>query len=268
MKFAVIGHPIRHSLSPLMHHANFKVLQRDDEYTALDIDPKHFHHIKDIIKQVDLDGFNVTIPYKVDIMQYCDEIDPLAQKIGAVNTVVIQNDKWIGYNTDADGYIMDLKQNCNIDDIKHVLIIGAGGASRALATKLNDLGCQITISNRSRHRLSSWEIPTEFIVLSDINKIELKPFQLIINTTPVGMSGFNNEMLIDLNRCQKDSIISDIIYNPAETEFLKQAKDLKLPYFNGLGMFVNQGALSFKYWTGIDANSEAMKAAVIKKLNL
>ncbi|RXK19418.1 shikimate dehydrogenase [Macrococcus sp. DPC7161] len=268
MKFAVIGHPILHSLSPLMHHANFKALNRDDEYIALNIDPNHFHHIKDIINQSQLDGFNVTIPYKVDIMQYCDEIDLLAQKIGAVNTVAIQDGKWIGYNTDADGYIMDLKQNCNIDYIKQVLIIGAGGASRALATKLYDLGCNITITNRSQNRLSDWKIPTEYIALSDINKIDLKQFQLIINTTPVGMSGFNNEMLIDLNHCQKDTMISDIIYNPAETEFLKQAKDLKLPYFNGLGMFVNQGALSFKYWTGIDANREAMKAAVIKKLNL
>lgn len=268
MKFAVIGHPILHSLSPLMHHANFQALKRDDEYIALNIDPNHFHHIKDIINHSQLDGFNVTIPYKVDIMQYCDEIDPLAKKIGAVNTVVIQDGKWIGYNTDADGYIMDLKQQFDMDHIKEVLIIGAGGASRALATKLYDLGCKITITNRSYERLTNWDIPTEFIALSDINKIDLKPFQLIINTTPVGMSGFNDEILIDLNRCDNATIISDIIYNPAETEFLKQAKKLGLPIFNGLGMFVNQGALSFKYWTCIDANSEAMKAAVIKKLYL
>ena len=104
MKFAVIGHPIDHSLSPIMHNANFKALERDDTYEALNIPPKHFHLIKEIISEKQLDGFNITIPHKESIIPYLDEIDTHASKIGAINTVKIQDGKWTGYNTDAVSY--------------------------------------------------------------------------------------------------------------------------------------------------------------------
>lgn len=257
MNFAVIGHPIRHSLSPVMHHANFKALGRNDEYSALDIDPKHFHHVKDIIAQKHLDGFNVTIPFKVDIMAYCDVIDDAAQMIGAVNTVHIKDGKWIGYNTDGIGYLSSidhvLKDNMNI------LILGAGGASRAISYTMMQ-NHQVTVANRSLKRIASWPFKVNGMTYNALNNLSI--YDLVINTTPVGMTGFDEVPLIRCQELKQSCVVSDIIYTPEKTAFLKEAALQDLKIINGLGMFVMQGAKSFELWTGLKAASHAMSEAV------
>ncbi|WP_414049853.1 shikimate dehydrogenase [Macrococcus animalis] len=257
MNFAVIGYPISHSLSPIMHHANFKALGRDDEYCALSIDPKHFHHIKDIIDEKALDGFNVTIPFKIDIMNYCDEIDTTAQMIGAVNTVLIKNNKWFGYNTDGLGYLLSMQDY--LRDDMNVLILGAGGASRAISYTLMQ-NHRVTVANRSLERIQSWPFEIECLTYDRLDN--LSRYDLVINTTPVGMTGYDEPSIIRCHNLNKSCVVSDIIYTPEKTAFLKEAKLQDLKIINGLGMFVMQGAKSFEIWTGDVADVEAMTLAV------
>ncbi|MCU7557189.1 shikimate dehydrogenase [Macrococcus capreoli] len=261
MNFAVIGHPISHSLSPVMHHANFKALWRDDEYCALNIEPKHFHHIKDIIAEKALDGFNVTIPFKVDIMQYCDEIDTAAQMIGAVNTVHIKNGQWIGYNTDGIGYLFSIQEH--LKDNMNVLILGAGGASRAISYTLVQHH-RVTVANRTVSRVQSW--PFEVACKTYDQLDDLSVYDLVINTTPVGMTGYEDTSLIACDQLKASCIVSDIIYTPETTALLKDAQQHQLNTINGLGMFVMQGARSFEIWTGQVANVQAMTEAVTTAL--
>ncbi|TDM15596.1 shikimate dehydrogenase [Macrococcus bovicus] len=257
MNFAVIGHPISHSLSPVMHHANFRSLGLDYSYLALDIHPNHFHHIRDIMTAKEMDGFNVTIPFKTAIMDYLDEVDADALKMGAVNTVKITGDKWTGYNTDASGFIESLP----LHDYRHVLLIGAGGASRAIAQGFAARGAEVTVANRSPERLDDWPFDVNKITLQDIERYADRT-DLLVNTTPVGMTGFKDEVLYDFSSVHPDAVVADIIYTPSKTPFLALADSLGLTTINGLGMFVNQGAQSFKIWTGLEADRAAMTECV------
>jgi len=257
MNFAVIGHPISHSLSPVMHHANFKSLGLDYSYIALDIHPNHFHHVRDIIADREIDGFNVTIPFKTAIIDYLDEVDNHALKMGAVNTVKIVDGKWTGYNTDATGFIESLPPR----SYNNVLLIGAGGASRAIAQGFGAKGADVTVANRSPERLTDWPFEVHKITLEDIEHFADRA-DLLINTTPVGMTGFEDEALYDFKVFHPDAVVADIIYTPSMTHFLKLADSLGLTTVNGLGMFINQGAQSFEIWTGIKADRTAMAECV------
>ncbi|TDM04402.1 shikimate dehydrogenase [Macrococcus carouselicus] len=263
MKFAVIGHPISHSLSPVMHHANFRSLGLDDSYIALDIHPTHFHHIRDIIAEYELDGFNVTIPFKTEIMTYLDEVDDDAGEIGAVNTVKIVNGRWIGYNTDGTGFIESLPE-MELDGL-NVLLIGAGGASRAIAQAFKTYGAGITVANRTAERMADWPFAVTKIPLTEIDEYA-KLADLLINTTPVGMSGFNACSLYDFKSVNPAAIVAEIIYTPSMTPFLLEAERRNLQTINGLGMFVNQGAQSFEIWTGLKADRHIMTKKVQQHL--
>ncbi|UTH13004.1 shikimate dehydrogenase [Macrococcus equipercicus] len=267
MNFAVIGHPVRHSLSPVMHHANFTAGSHEHSYTALDIAPAHFHHIRDIIKEQQLDGFNVTIPHKSAIMAYLDEVDEEARMMGAVNTVKITDGRWTGCNTDGSGFVESLGQNFSMTDFKRtkVLILGAGGASRAITYALQQAGAEVTVANRSLDRFSDWPFTVNAIQLAHVNEV-IGTMDLIINTTPIGMTGFAAEELCDLNRANNTAHVADIIYTPAVTPFLAEAARHQLPVMNGLDMFVNQGAQSFEIWTGEPADRSVMKERVIQEL--
>lgn len=265
MKFAVIGHPIDHSLSPIMHDANFKSLKRDDTYEALNIPPKHFHLIKEIINEKELDGFNITIPHKESIIPYLDEIDDHAQKIGAINTVKIENGRWLGYNTDGVGYVKGLQAVYpNLEDAK-ILLIGAGGASKGLAAALNEIvKAPLTVANRTMRRFETWDLAVEQFTLSEAEQA-LNQFDIVINTTPAGMNQ-NKDVVIALDNLAPHTLVSDIVYVPAKTPILALAEAKGNPIYNGLDMFVNQGAESFKIWTGQDADTDTMKNAVIEQL--
>ena len=136
MKFAVIGDPISHSLSPLMHNKNFESLDLKFTYEAVNVPIENFKHIREIIEEKHLDGFNITIPHKERIIPYLDEIDAQSSSVGAVNTVLIRDGKWIGYNTDGIGYVTGLKQVYNDLENAYILILGAGGASKGIANEL------------------------------------------------------------------------------------------------------------------------------------
>lgn len=265
MKFAVIGDPISHSLSPLMHNANFKALNMRHTYEAIHVPREHFHHIKDIISEKEIDGFNVTIPHKEAIIPYLDVIDDTAKNIGAVNTIAIKQGKWIGYNTDGIGYVTGLKHI--YPDIEHayILILGAGGASKGIAHELiKYVEPKITVANRTAKRFDSWTLDVNKISLETAER-HLNQFDIIINTTPVGMSQ-SKASVVSLSNLSPQTLVSDIVYIPAKTPFLDQAEQNGNPIYNGLDMFILQGAASFNIWTGQTANINTMKQTVINKL--
>lgn len=265
MKYAVIGDPIDHSLSPIMHKANFTSLNMDDSYEALHIPSKDIHQIREIIEENSIDGFNITIPHKENIIPYLDDIDEQAKTVGAVNTVKIIDNKWIGYNTDGIGYVTGLKQVYPDLSNAYILILGAGGASKGIANELSRyVHPKLTVANRTMSRFDSWDIDINAISLNQA-ECHLDEFDIIINTTPAGMAN-NNDMIISLKNLAPDSLVSDIVYVPYKTPFLKQAELQGNQIHNGLDMFIYQGAESFKIWTGKQPNIKEMKYAVLKKL--
>lgn len=265
MNFAVIGHPIEHSLSPIMHHANFDALQLDHGYQALNIPPAHFNHIRDIASEYGLDGFNVTIPHKERIIPYLDELTDEARAIGAVNTVHIKEGCWIGHNTDGLGFVKGLIEYYgDLSDAK-ILILGAGGASKGITYSLSQKTVhRIAVANRTMSRFDDWQFEVTPYHLSEVDQIAGQ-FDIIINTTPVGMHT-STDQVVSLKELKHDALVCDIIYVPAETAFLKAARLQGYKTYNGLDMFVYQGAESFKFWTGLEADIEIMRNRVKEKL--
>lgn len=265
MKYAVIGNPIDHSLSPVMHNANFKALALEHDYEALNIDSNHFHLIKDIITERNLSGFNVTIPHKENIIPYLDEIDEQSKTVGAVNTVSIVDGKWIGYNTDGIGYVEGLKTVYPDLSTAYILILGAGGASKGITNELmKHVNNKITVANRTQSRFDSWKMDINKIDLKDAQKA-LSEFDIVINTTPLGMNN-SNDLVINLDNLSPHTLVSDIVYIPFKTPILKVAEEKGNPIQNGLDMFVNQGAESFKIWTNQSPDYDTMKKAVLNHL--
>ncbi|MGA4513547.1 shikimate dehydrogenase [Staphylococcus caledonicus] len=265
MKYAVIGDPISHSLSPIMHNANFKALGIEASYNALHVPTNDFHHIREIIEEKQLDGFNITIPHKERIIPYLDEIDEQSKAVGAVNTVKIVNNRWIGYNTDGLGYLTGLKQVYPDVANAYILILGAGGASKGIANELSHyVQPKLTVANRTMSRFESWDLDINAISLKEAENY-LDEFDIIINTTSAGLND-NTDSVISLENLSPNSLVSDIVYIPYKTPFLEIAESKGNHIHNGLDMFVYQGAESFKIWTGKQPNIQEMKYAVLKNL--
>ncbi|WP_436866407.1 shikimate dehydrogenase [Staphylococcus pseudoxylosus] len=265
MKYAVIGNPIVHSLSPIMHNANFKALNNPSSYEAINIPEDQFHLIKEIINEKALSGFNVTIPHKENILPYLDEIDDQSKTVGAVNTVKIEDGKWIGYNTDGIGYVTGLKQVYPDLENAYILILGAGGASKGIANELvKHVHSKLTIANRTLKRFENWDLDVNQITLEEAEQA-LDEFDIVINTTPAGMHE-NKEVVINLDHLDSRTLVSDIVYVPFKTPILEIADAKGNPIHNGLDMFVYQGAESFKIWTNELPQIQIMKEAVLKHL--
>ncbi|MGP6150975.1 shikimate dehydrogenase [Priestia flexa] len=273
--YGLIGYPVGHSLSPLMHNDAFENLGIDAHYEAIQIEPDSFKVEVEKLKKQQIKGFNVTIPYKVDIMDLLDEVDPLARAIGAVNTVVNQNGRYVGYNTDGDGYVASLLQHVGgtLKD-KAVAIIGAGGAAKAIFYTLashKDSPSSFYICNRTVEKAQRlidqlpFQANASAITLDEAEK-KVDTFDVIINTTSVGMHPDVEDAPIDIQHIRPETIVSDIIYNPLETKLLKEAKQKQAYCHNGVGMFVLQGALAFEKWTGIVPDQKKMEQIVLKKL--
>ena len=185
MKYAVIGSPIDHSLSPVMHNANFKALGLEHDYEALNVDPSNFDSIKEIINEKNLSGFNVTIPHKEHIIPFLDDIDEQSKTVGAVNTVLISDNKWIGYNTDGIGYVEGLKTVYPDLANAYILILGAGGASKGITNELmKHVNPKITVANRTLSRFDNWQMDINKIGLEEAEKA-LSEFDIIIQLLSV-----------------------------------------------------------------------------------
>ncbi|SFK05931.1 shikimate dehydrogenase [Brevibacillus centrosporus] len=269
----LFGHPVSHSQSPMMQNAAFSETGLGYAYAAFDVEPDNLEDAVAGIRALGLKGINVTIPHKVAIMPMLDEIDPLAKRIGAVNTVVIEDGRLIGYNTDGMGYVRSLVEETGIElEQQIVTMVGAGGAARAVAFTLAEKGVkEIRIINRSLERATLLAESLKSIVSTRIveqgeGKEAIADASLLINTTSIGMLPNVNEMPVPKEWLHDQLTVSDLIYNPLETRLLAEAKAIGARVHSGVGMFVNQGALAFELWTGKKAPTEAMRQIVLSQL--
>lgn len=280
IKLGVIGFPIQHSLSPAMHNAAIAELKLDFDYSAYEVKLQDLKTFLQKLKNGEIKGINVTIPHKQEVIKYLDQVDPLAKKINAVNTIVEKNGKLIGYNTDGRGYLKSLfaETNLNKDNIQNIIINGCGGASLAIIHTLADLKPKkILIVNRTLEKANQLkqeikrQYPHTTFECTTLEKLEsipqLNTFQIFINTTPLGMKNYPWPNLNFLRKLAKSCIISDIVYNPKETELLKKAKELHLNIHYGLGMLLYQGALAFELFTGLQPNISIMKNTLENNLS-
>jgi len=270
--YAVIGDPIGHSMSPAMHNDLFQHYHLDAHYHALQVKSEQLEDAVKGLKAIGVSGFNVTIPHKVNIMPLLDRIDSLALSIGAVNTVVNEDGQLVGYNTDGSGYLTGIKDEISSLEDKKVLIIGAGGAARAIYFSMADAGIkQIDLTNRTVNRALSlihdcpYAVQSEALELNEAEKQLLK-YDIVIQTTSIGMSPERDYIPLSLHNLKTNTFVSDIIYNPLETLFLQNAKEKGAFIQNGISMFVHQGALAFQKWTGILPDVDRMKNIVLKQL--
>lgn len=271
----LIGHPVEHSFSPPMHNAAFEKLGMDYAYVAFDVDPNNLGSAIEGAKSLNIKGFNVTIPHKIEVMQFLDEIDEVAGLIGAVNTIDFKNMK--GYNTDGIGAVRAIEEVISIKD-KNVVIAGAGGASRAISFYLAKYGADsITILNRNVDRaisLAGDVLDSGLIAdvqadsMSEINNY-LSDADILVDTTPMGMHPHvDDEPIARAEDMHEDLVVFDAVYNPNETVLIKEAIKAGAKPVYGIKMLLYQGAESFKIWTGVDAPVDEMEKALIQTLNL
>jgi shikimate dehydrogenase len=270
--YAVLGDPIGHSMSPVMLNDLFSLYKIDAHYLPFQVKAEVLGDAVKGLKAIGVGGFNVTIPHKSEIIPFLDMIDELASNIGAVNTVVNEGGKLIGYNTDGPGFLQGLSAYVPSLSGQRVLIIGAGGAARAIYfTLAKEKPQKVDIANRSIDKARSliadcpYSISSTAHTLDEASRI-LGDFDLIIQTTMIGMSPKIDDQPINLNNLRKQAMVCDIIYNPLETQFLHEANVKGATIQNGIEMFVYQGALAFEKWTGIFPDVQRMRNIVLKQL--
>lgn len=274
--YGIVGDPVSHSLSPLMHNAAFRALDLDCVYVPFPV-PRGSAEVAAIAaRNMRLGGLNVTVPHKVDIMTFLDCTDSSARRIGAVNTVVTEGGKLTGYNTDALGFARALDAySVDVKD-REVLVLGAGGAARAVVFSLLDRGAKVTVLNRDVVKAASLarDVAAETIggiahgALSDERLDEyVSGCTLLVNATSVGMHPRPNESPCPRRLLRPGLAVCDIVYNPLETLLLREARECGAVVIPGDEMLVQQGALAFELWTGVAAPVEIMRATVRQELS-
>jgi len=260
--FAVLGDPVSHSLGPLMHNTAFSDLGYNGVYLAF--------RVKDIgkavvgIKALGIKGASITIPHKVSVMDFLDELDDTAKKIGAVNTIINRNGILTGYNSDGLGVVKALIEKTTIKD-KQVVILGAGGAARAIGFAIISEGGRVTVINRTPFKGEELarDLGADFQPLSKLNKTAC---HILINTTPVGMMPDIDTMPVRKQDLDKNMVVMDVVYNPLKTRLLRAAEKIGCQTIDGVSMFVYQGVFQLELWTGMKAPVEVMKKAVLTAL--
>ena len=261
--YCVIGDPVGHSLSPVMHNAAFARTGYNGVYTAFPV--TDLPHAVAGIRALQIRGCSVTIPHKVAVMDMLDEIEPLARRIGAVNTIVRENDRLTGFNSDSPGAMAALLEKTPVAH-RRAAVIGAGGASRALAYGIRDHGGLLTIVNRSveRGERLARELDCEFCPLADFSGVG---YDILVNATSVGMVPASDRMPVGHACLRPGMTVMDIVYNPLETRFLQAAREAGCVVVDGVAMFVHQGACQFERWTGLKAPVQLMKQTVLDALS-
>jgi shikimate dehydrogenase len=269
----LIGYPLSHSLSPKIHTTALQSCGLQGEYSLFPIPPDDGQGLKDLLAHVrsgEIHGLNVTIPHKQNVIPYLDELTPTAKSIGAVNTVYLRSNKLIGDNTDASGFLIDLKRTLNFSPFRllpSALILGAGGSARAVVYALFNGGWNVTIAARRREQaehlassFTNYQLPITDLTLSNI---DLPAFSLIVNTTPIGMTpNIDKSPWPDNSPFPPHAVIYDLVYNPRETKFVKDACLQGRSATTGLGMLIEQAALAFEIWTGHKPQRDVLFKAV------
>ena len=262
----IIGNPVEHSMSPAIHNAAFEKLNLNYAYLAFSVtDVAGAIHG---MRALNIRGFSVTIPHKIEVMKYLDEIDPVAQQIGAVNTVVNNNGYLMGYNTDWLGFVRSLENYTELAN-KKVVILGAGGAARGIAFGLKQREAQLTILNRAIEVEMAQTLAKEVECdWGDLEYVEpIQQAEVVVNTTSVGMSPLQDVTVIDPALLQSHQVVYDIVYNPLETRFLREAKARGCRIAPGYEMLLLQGVAQFELWTDKNAPVELMRDILVKRLS-
>ena len=268
---AVIGDPVRHSLSPVLHNAAFRSLDLDWVYLAFEVPAGGAGAALAGMRALGIDGLNVTMPHKADVAAAVDELTPDADRLGAVNTVVREGSILVGHNTDGEGFVRALRIDENIDlEGKRCLVRGAGGAARAVVLALVTAGASDVVVAARRKEAAEEVVamagpPARVGGLEETDSVDL-----VVNATPVGMDnvvGIDPGALpIDPARLGAGQVVVDLIYDPVVTPLIEAARRQGAVAVNGLGMLLHQAAVAFRLWTGQDAPVEAMSAAVLSEL--
>jgi shikimate dehydrogenase len=266
--YAVIGDPIDHSLSPNIHNAAFRHSKLDHTYIAYKIPAGELAAGIEALKAIKIAGFNVTIPHKIEMMKFLDEMDTTCKVIGAVNTVLNENGKLKGYNTDMIGFLDPIKKKNFTIKNSQVLLLGAGGAARAIITAMiKEKASKISIVNRTQenaNKLADFAKKiggnVDTISIQEANKL-ITDYKFIINSTSIGMR--NEPSPISTENIGKNSIVYDIVYHPINTDLIKKSKENGATIIYGYEMLLSQAACSFEIWHKMEAPYDAMKNALL-----
>lgn len=265
----LIGKPVKHSLSPIIHNVALNDFNLNYVYVAFEIKENQLKNVIKGIKALGIRGANVTTPYKVEVIKHLDELSEDVKEIGAVNTILNRNGILRGYNTDGIGALRALEKFTELDD-KKVILLGAGGAAKAIAVTISKKISEITILNRTERKaveivlkLKEKDFNAKSLKLNSKNlENEIKSSHILINATSVGMN--SSKSLVPKRLLKPDLVVFDIVYSPLETRLLKDAREKGCITVDGLWMLVYQGAESFKIWTGFYPNVQLMRDAALK----
>lgn len=268
--YGLIGYPVKHSFSPVMHNAAFAYLKINARYKLFPLKEEEIGNFLKNLKQNNISGLNVTVPYKEKVISLLDEISDQARLIGAVNTIKVSGDNLEGFNTDGEGFLKHLKEDLGFSPQgKNIAIIGAGGASKAVLVYLTGQspksicvydvdGAKVSaLINHLRDNFKNAAVRAAGF----IEELNIEKCDLLMNATPIGMKE-SDPLLVDERFIHKDILVYDLIYNPKETKLLKLAREKGARTSNGLGMLLYQGMLAFKIWTGQNAPKEVMWKAL------
>lgn len=267
--FAVIGNPIAHSLSPAMHQGGYQAVGFEADYLRLKVETNDLPQAIQGLKALGFSGWNVTIPYKEKIIPFLDELTPEALGAGAVNTVKVEKGRLIGHNTDGNGFVRSLEEICPLKKEMQVVLLGAGGAAKGIAMALIPYNVKIIILNRTYERaeqLAAWvnQQGGEAAAEAWGAGSWLKTADVVVQTTSVGLK--QEQYPFSLKGISPQTVVVDIIFNPWETLFLKDARELGCRTLNGAGMLLYQGALAWEFWLGGQAPVEAMKKGLLEAI--
>lgn len=255
---AVIGSPVRHSRSPMIHNAAFAATGLDWVYVALEVAPGRGFDAVRALPDLGLAGINVTMPHKADAARACDELTPVAATLGSVNTVVVRPDgSRFGASTDGAGFLASLNAEGLDPSSRSVLVLGAGGAARAVVAALQGSGAQVAVAARRAEAAASLASAIPGVRAVDWPGADAVAADVVVNATPIGM-GDDPRLPVEP---VPDQWIVDLVYHPLRTPLLARAETVGAHPIGGLGMLVHQAALAFELWTGIAAPLEAMRAA-------
>ena len=260
----LFGYPVEHTLSPAMHNAAFEAMGLDYCYVPFLVHPEYLEDAVRAIRALNLSGVNVTVPHKEKVLLFLDEIHEEASFIGAVNTIVNSDGKLTGYNTDGRGFIQALLESGISIEAKNIVIIGAGGASRAISYYLSQKTQTLSLYDIDKEKLEKLvqdlkKIRNNVSRLDDISNIER--FQIIINATPLGLKE-KDPLPFNVSLLKKEQAVCDLIYK--QTRLLEEASKKGCITINGLGMLLWQGVFAFELWTGKKPPVEVMREALIK----
>ena len=257
----LLGHPIKQSFSPNLHNYLFEKYEKNNVYICYDVKSEDLEKSIEGIKSLGICGCNVTIPHKVDIIKYIDDLDEDAKLIGAINTIKNEGGKLVGYNTDGIGFVKSILDKGYKLKNKKVMILGAGGACRSIAIELAKKVKSIEIRNRSLEKaneikniiINKFDVKVECSDVA-VKQVDLENIDIIINTTPIGME--SEKCPIDENIRAKDILVCDIVYKPHDTKFLRWAQSNNLDIIHGIDMLINQALHAFYIWTNIKPTKE------------